>query len=463
MSADIRSPDVVTVPCFPTNPEIHKLGQGKQHVLAHEIGQGSLCRKCDCTGLDLHFWRKLCKNCGCRMDEHDVQLPNQYDHGQIVIGRLFHVKDRFEAKLSEIQGLRTIKEHPSLSSSSSSLDNASHGVNRGHTGVEDRTLPTAAYNFKVETGKENTKTTTEYSWVPVPDKSLVERYMKALPEEERPIIGSVGEQNRKSRLQFQLPLYDCNVDDARFANEQDKEVFRRFLENVRKHVIGVGQVQEITPKKSTGVDTNDLEELAKEIAGINVGPVKCKSCTDTIPIGDVGIRTDHGPKNDRWHPNCFRCAQCDQLLVDMLYFHYQGKYYCGRHFADLQYPRCAGCDELIFAREYTFAEEKSWHFDHFACLKCDFRLGGHRYMMKNDHPHCIDCYMKHFARNCDTCGQKIGPDEKRLNYQDFHWHAKPECFHCRQCNMDLIGKKFIFKDHHLFCSSQCKADFMNKS
>ncbi|KAK5971404.1 hypothetical protein GCK32_018413, partial [Trichostrongylus colubriformis] len=135
MSADIRSPDVVTVPCFPTNPEIHKLGQGKQHVLAHEIGQGSLCRKCDCTGLDLHFWRKLCKNCGCRMDEHDVQLPNQYDHGQIVIGRLFHAKDRFEAKLSEIPRLRTISEHPSLSSSSSSLDNTlSPGSNRGtHT------------------------------------------------------------------------------------------------------------------------------------------------------------------------------------------------------------------------------------------------------------------------------------------------------------------------------------------
>ncbi|PIO59462.1 PET domain protein, partial [Teladorsagia circumcincta] len=87
----------------------------------------------------------------------------------------------------------------------------------------DRTLPTAAYNFKVESGKENKMTTTEYSWVPVPDKSLVERYMKALPEEERPIVGS-------------LPLYDCNVDDARFANDQDKEVFRRFLENVRKHV-----------------------------------------------------------------------------------------------------------------------------------------------------------------------------------------------------------------------------------
>ncbi|KAK5966713.1 hypothetical protein GCK32_019904, partial [Trichostrongylus colubriformis] len=140
-------------------------------------------------------------------------------------------------------------------------------------------------------------------------------------------------------------------------------------------VIGVGQVQEITAKKNAGVDTNELDELAKEIAGINMGPV------------------------DMWHPNCFRCAQCDQLLVDMLYFHYQGK---------LSFPPISHSTRarrgrgnfrlLIFAREYTFAEEKSWHFDHFACLKCDFRLGGHRYMMKNDHPHCINCYMKHFAR-----------------------------------------------------------------
>ncbi|RCN32082.1 LIM domain protein [Ancylostoma caninum] len=74
--------------------------------------------------------------------------------------------------------------------------------------------------------------------------------------------------------------------------------------------------------------------------------VECKSCVKPIPVGDVGIKTDHGPKDDIWHPNCFRCAQCDQLLVDMLYFYYQGKYYCGRHFADQQYPRCAGCDEV---------------------------------------------------------------------------------------------------------------------
>ncbi|CAJ0603968.1 unnamed protein product [Cylicocyclus nassatus] len=470
MSSDVRSPDVVTAPCFPTNPEIHKLGQGKQHVLAHEIGQGSPCRNCNCEGLDLHFWRKICKNCGCRMDEHDVQLPNQYDHGQIIIGRLFHgTKDRFEQKIMEPLKLRTINEQSPLSGSlsGSSLPDTPQFTPPSKSGsiIEDRTLPTAAYNFKVESGKENHKTTTEYSWVPIPDKSLVERYMRALPEDERPVVGSVGEQNRKSRLQFQLPLYDCNVEDARFADDKDKEVLRRFVENVRKHVIGVGQVKEVKPKESVisaaSQTDGDLDEIARKISDIDLQN-QCKSCTKQIPVGDVGIKTDHGPKEDIWHPNCFRCAQCDQLLVDMLYFYYQGKYYCGRHFADQQYPRCAGCDELIFAREYTYAEEKSWHFDHFACYKCDFRLGGHRYMTKNDQPHCIDCYMKYFAKNCDTCGKKIGPDEKRLNYQDYHWHATQECFHCRQCHKDLIGKKFIFKDHHLFCSSQCKADFQVK-
>ncbi|KAJ1371145.1 PET Domain [Parelaphostrongylus tenuis] len=463
MTADIRSPDVVTEPCFPTNPDIHKLGQGKQHVLAHEVGQGSLCRNCDCSGLDLHFWRKLCKNCGCRMDEHDVQLPNHSDHGQIIIGRLFHAKDHFETKLAESLKHRAGGEQSSLHSSTSS-DLSSHKTGTRRTSfAEDRTLPTAAYNFKMESDKDSSATITEYSWVPVPDKSLVERYMQALPEEERPIVGSVGEQNRKSRLQYQLPLYDCNVEDARFADEKDKEVLRRFVENVRKHVIGVGQVKEVTSGKGDArSETSELDQTAHDIGKISLGPVKCKSCTATIPLGDVGIRTDHGLKEEMWHPNCFRCAQCDQLLVDMLYFYFQGEYYCGRHFADHQYPRCAGCDELIFAREYTFAEEKSWHFDHFACFKCDLRLGGHRYMTKNDQPHCIDCYMKYFARSCDTCREKIGADEKRLNYQEYHWHAKKECFHCRQCDMDLIGKKFLFKDRNLFCSSQCKTRYRNQ-
>ncbi|EZA47582.1 Testin [Ooceraea biroi] len=42
--------------------------------LAHETGAGAPCINCNsaCPGLDLHFWRKICKNCKCGRDDHDV-------------------------------------------------------------------------------------------------------------------------------------------------------------------------------------------------------------------------------------------------------------------------------------------------------------------------------------------------------------------------------------------------------
>lgn len=43
--------------------------------LGHEVGQGAPCGVCGdgCPGLDLHFWRKLCKNCKCRKENHAIE------------------------------------------------------------------------------------------------------------------------------------------------------------------------------------------------------------------------------------------------------------------------------------------------------------------------------------------------------------------------------------------------------
>uniref|UniRef100_A0A1I7XKH8 LIM zinc-binding domain-containing protein n=1 Tax=Heterorhabditis bacteriophora TaxID=37862 RepID=A0A1I7XKH8_HETBA len=329
------------------------------HVLAHEIGAGSPCRNCDCVGLDLHFWRKMCKTCGCRMDEHDVQLPNQYDHGQIIIGRLFHIRERFD-NIAEIYDKVKAKDSDLLRKNTE-LSYAVPNKQRD----ENRALPTAAYNFKIELGDEHS-ITTEYTWVPVPDSELVDKYMRALPLDDRPIVGTEGEKKRKCRLQYQLPLYDCNIEDSRFVCEEDKEVLSKFVENVKKNVIGVGHIVEVNEKVKeppiTDCVASKNSETAssfkvdakrsqyKDLVGMDLGTMNCKSCGNIIEVGEVGIKSYHG------------------------------------------------CKELIFAREYTFAEDKSWHFDHFACFKCDFKLGGHRYMTTDDNPHCIECYMKYLAK-----------------------------------------------------------------
>ena len=47
-----------------------------------------------------------------------------------------------------------------------------------------------------------------------------------------------------------------------------------------------------------------------------------------------------------WHPGCFRCMSCLQLLVELVYFSVDDVVLCGRHHAELLKPRCIACDEV---------------------------------------------------------------------------------------------------------------------
>jgi len=67
-----------------------------EKILTHELGAGSPCLKCkeNCPGLDLHFWRKICRNCKCKQEDHDVQTSVS-TRGFDNIGRLLN-QDRSE-------------------------------------------------------------------------------------------------------------------------------------------------------------------------------------------------------------------------------------------------------------------------------------------------------------------------------------------------------------------------------
>ncbi|VDK54051.1 unnamed protein product [Anisakis simplex] len=42
-----------------------------------------------------------------------------------------------------------------------------------------------------------------------------------------------------------------------------------------------------------------------------------------------------------WHPQCFICTDCENLLVDLIYFKHGADVFCGRHHAEHIKPRCA--------------------------------------------------------------------------------------------------------------------------
>lgn len=203
----------------------------------------------------------------------------------------------------------------------------------------------------------------------------------------------------------------------------------------------------------------NLETAVKELT-IDVNkPQKCHKCEEEIRVGDVAIITEKA-KNAAWHPGCFTCSTCNELLVDLVYFYYKNKLYCGRDLATLLgIPRCFACDELIFVREYTVAEGHNYHVNHFCCWDCDVPLAGKQYITENDRPLCLLCYQKSYAKTCNMCEKVIAADQQGVAVKDLNFHATGACFCCYICNKNLLNGKFAVKEKRIFCSKECISKF----
>lgn len=79
-------------------------------------------------------------------------------------------------------------------------------------------------------------------------------------------------------------------------------------------------------------------------------------CEEHIQNGDMAVFAPRAGSNVCWHPACFVCTVCKELLVDLIYFYREGKIYCGRHHAETLKPRCSACDEvrLLITLAYLF-------------------------------------------------------------------------------------------------------------
>lgn len=72
----------------------------------------------------------------------------------------------------------------------------------------------------------------------------------------------------------------------------------------------------------------------------------CAQCEGKILTGELVISATKFMENIVWHPNCFACTTCHELLVDLTYCVFEDRIYCERHYAELMKPRCSGCDEV---------------------------------------------------------------------------------------------------------------------
>ncbi|XP_032786784.2 uncharacterized protein LOC116924354 [Daphnia magna] len=266
-----------------------------------------------------------------------------------------------------------------------------------------------------------------YSWIPAglgPDQ--IDGFMTCWPKDKVPKRNSQGDRWREHQLAFQLPRQDLALAYCRYVEPQNHASYQDFVAARNDIALDIAYVKETSTRA-----------------------LKCYGCDGNIPAGSFGVLAPKFGENVAWHPACFQCTTCAELLVDLTYCVHEEQLYCERHYAEQLKPRCSACDELIFSGEYTKAMSKDWHLGHFSCWQCDESLTGQRYVLRDEHPYCVKCYETVFANNCDDCNRVIGIDSKDLSYKDRHWHEA--CFLCNKCRLSLVDKQFGSKADKIFC------------
>ncbi|ETE58715.1 Prickle-like protein 1, partial [Ophiophagus hannah] len=286
----------------------------------------------------------------------------------------------------------------------------------------------------------------EYAWVPPglrPDQvraninqlmfqlyiQKVQLYFACLSEEKVPYVNSPGEKYRIKQLLYQLPLHDNEVRYCQFLSEEEKKELQIFSAQRKKEALGQGSVK-LFPRA--------------------IMHAVCEQCGTKINGGEVAVFASRAGPGVCWHPSCFVCFTCNELLVDLIYFFQDRKIHCGRHHAELLKPRCSACDEIIFADECTEAEGRHWHMKHFCCLECETILGGQRYIMKDGCPFCCGCFESLYAEYCETCGEHIGASideiKPRSSLYSFETSQDLEAENCeKMSNMGTLNSSMLHR------------------
>ncbi|KAI0301646.1 hypothetical protein B0F90DRAFT_1628503 [Multifurca ochricompacta] len=161
----------------------------------------------------------------------------------------------------------------------------------------------------------------------------------------------------------------------------------------------------------------------------------------------------------RWHPGCFRCSDCDDLLEYVSSYERDGKPYCHFDYHERFAPRCYHCktpivDERFITLDDPELGKRTYHEQHFFCSECGDPFlapsidrqnapGGGGVTFKGDgefenddvgftvykgYPYCEACHVRLRSPRCKKCKKIIrdGMQAVEALGGKYHW----ECFCC---------------------------------
>uniref|UniRef100_A0A914EJ75 Uncharacterized protein n=1 Tax=Acrobeloides nanus TaxID=290746 RepID=A0A914EJ75_9BILA len=154
----------------------------------------------------------------------------------------------------------------------------------------------------------------------------VEEYMSQLPNHVIPRVNTLGEKYREKQLMLQLPRQDLSIAYCKNLKAPvERRIYEEFVNARNEIALDIGYVLPNLPKAAD-----------------------CRKCKGIMEKNEIAVIAPKLGENVGWHPACFTCATCEQLLVDLTYCVREDRIYCERHYAELHKPRCSACDEVCF-------------------------------------------------------------------------------------------------------------------
>ncbi|KAJ3591688.1 hypothetical protein NHX12_006820 [Muraenolepis orangiensis] len=172
----------------------------------------------------------------------------------------------------------------------------------------------------------------------------------------------------------------------------------------------------------------------------------CERCKGSFAPAEKIVNSN----GELYHEQCFVCAQCFRQFPEGLFYEFEGRKYCEHDFQMLFAPCCHQCGEFIIGRVIK-AMNNSWHPHCFCCDICHDVLADVGFVKNAGRHLCRPCHNREKARGmgrymCQKCHSII--EEQPLLFKNDPYH--PDHFSCNNCGKELTSEARELKGE-LYC------------
>ncbi|KAJ7178600.1 hypothetical protein C8R43DRAFT_818641, partial [Mycena crocata] len=171
----------------------------------------------------------------------------------------------------------------------------------------------------------------------------------------------------------------------------------------------------------------------------------------------------------RWHPECFRCSICNELLEHVSSYERDGKAYCHLDYHENFAPRCYSCKTAIVEERFISLDDpqlggkRTYHEQHFFCAECgdpflppslpaakgEVTFSGDGAFVSDDvgftvyrgHPYCEACHVRLRLPKCKKCKKSIRDGAEAVEALGGKWCWG--CFCCTGCEKPFEDPSFF--------------------